>query len=621
MIYGTLEYTEKPVKKQRKAYVLKPSVLLDEFLNEKEGPVKRQSEYQEYEIKKGRWRIKGHQVCVMLSRIIPSCNRPEAGVVEIDDNISNVEHLRWLQMRYPLEVKQKSIWESRIAELENIENKRKGILSLEKREPSKTTFNGTLREFQKEGLDFLLKANGIALLGDDMGVGKTVQVLAYLVTEENALPALIVSPLVTLQNWRREIHRFVRRADGLAPTVKMIREGRSAPLPDADFYVINYELLGKRKEDIERTGIRTIIADEVQNLRNYNTEKYEAITEIGSVSSVKHRIGLSGTPCYNHGNEIWSIVDFLNPGLLGAYSEFAKEFVNWNDSIYEDKRKALYEILTQNIMLRRRKLDVLKELPSKTRYRQQIEVDTEYYDRELNALVEKLEKEIGQNKTSLTQITQAQNALKSGERMIAGVSKVPHVVEFVEEMMEQEEPVVVFVHHLMVHELLKEKLYEYSPSTIVGGQNDFQRQLNIDRFQDGTTKLLIAGLRAGNVGINLTAASYVIFGELDWSPAIHRQAEDRLHRIGQEKPVFAYYLEGKNTFDTVIAGLLVDKKLELDTILGDTQEVDQVSDSETDNLLTFIKNRTGKKLDIDNEAKQKIVEERKIAEELAKESS
>jgi len=140
--------------------------------------------------------------------------------------------------------------------------------------------------------------------------------------------------------------------------------------------------------------------------------------------------------------------------------------------------------------------------------------------------------------------------------------------------MEIEESVVVFCHHKYIHQLLHEKLNKYSPSSIIGGQTDKTRQEQIDAFQAGKTKLMIAGLRAGNVGINLTRARYVIFAELDWSPAIHRQAEDRLHRIGQKNTVFAYYLIGNGTLDDHVANVLVDKSYEIDSIIDAKVEED-----------------------------------------------
>ena len=141
------------------------------------------------------------------------------------------------------------------------------------------------------------------------------------------------------------------------------------------------------------------------------------------------------------------------------------------------------------------------------------------------------------------------------------------LIQFVNEVMETDESIVVFCHHRALHKMLHQNLAEHNPSSIIGGQTLPVRDNEIDRFQKGKTKLMIAGLRAGNVGINLTKARYVIFAELDWSPAIHRQAEDRLHRIGQKNTVFAYYLVGIGTLDEHVVDILVDKELEDDSIL------------------------------------------------------
>ena len=143
--------------------------------------------------------------------------------------------------------------------------------------------------------------------------------------------------------------------------------------------------------------------------------------------------------------------------------------------------------------------------------------------------------------------------------------------------MEIEESVVVFCHHKAIHKLLHEQLTEFSPVSIIGGQSDKDRQNSIDDFQDGKSNLMIAGL-AGNVGINLSRARYVVFAELDWSPAIHRQAEDRLHRLGQKNTVFAYYLVGDGTLDNHVADILVDKGFEIDSIMDGN--VDRNDDGE-----------------------------------------
>jgi SNF2 family DNA or RNA helicase len=410
----------------------------------------------------------------------------------------------------------------------------------------------------------------------------TVQTLAYIATEQNTFPTLIVAPLVTLQNWQREIEKFMKRKsrngrilDDETPTSTIIRVGKSEDLGKYDFYIINYELLFKRYKDLAKLNIRTIVCDEVQNLRSKTTQKYQAIKKLSALESVKYRVGLSGTPIYNRGSEIWPIVDILRPGLLGSFKEFCEYFCYINEKgkaiVLENKRESLRNMLQKHVMLRRKKTDVLSELKEKIRYKEIIDADITYYNNELAKIWQKLENERKEAQTAFDASTAYQRAIQS-ERQAAGVAKLPHVINFVKNIMEIEESVVVFCHHKAIHSLLHQSLAEFRPSSIIGGQTDKDRQQQIDTFQNGDTKLMIAGLRAGNVGINLTRARYVIFAELDWSPAIHLQAEDRLHRIGQKSTVFAYYLIGNGTLDEHVAKVLVDKSYEIDAIMDNKVE-------------------------------------------------
>jgi intein/homing endonuclease len=410
----------------------------------------------------------------------------------------------------------------------------------------------------------------------------TIQSLAYLATEKNAFPVLIVAPLVTLQNWQREISKFLMRKsrngkiiEGQPPTSTIIRVGKSEDIGKYDFYIINYELLYKRHNDLAKLNLRTIICDEVQHLRSKTTQKYHAIKKLASLETVKYRIGLSGTPIYNRGSEIWPIVDILRPGLLGNFKEFCEYFCYINEKgkaiVLENKRESLRNMLQKHVMLRRKKADVLTELKEKVRYKEVIDSDINYYNTELEKIWKKLEEERKEAQTAFDASSAYQRAIQS-ERQAAGAAKLPHVINFVKNIMEIEESVVVFCHHKTIHTLLHQSLAEFKPASIIGGQSDKDRQQQIDSFQNGETKLMIAGLRAGNVGINLTRARYVIFAELDWSPAIHLQAEDRLHRIGQKGTVFAYYLIGNGTLDEHVAQVLVDKSYEIDAIMDNKVE-------------------------------------------------
>ena len=528
------------------------------------------------------WKLTGTRAVSMVARVIPQAwygNGPEEAIVP--DTEHNVKKIKWIMERYPLEIRSKFIWLRKTRHMVIPKRKWTRIEKLRKANPGQQ-FRGTLLNFQREGLDFLVKSSGNALLADEMGLGKTVQTLAYLATEKQTYPALIVAPLVTLSNWQREIQKFLKKrsrngriVEDDNPSSVLIRTGKSQDLGKYDFYIINYDLLHKRIDDLSKLNIKTIVCDEVQHLRSKTTKKYSAVKELASLDSVKYRIGLSGTPIYNRGSEIWPIVDILRPGLLGSFEEFCGYFCYVNEKgkaiVLENKRASLGEELRKHVMLRRKKSDVLKELKEKVRYKEFIDSDINYYHSELDKIWKRLEEEQKTATSAFDKFSAYKRAIQS-ERQAAGIAKLPHVIEFVKNIMEIEESVVVFCHHKAIHELLHKSLKEYSPSAIIGGQTDKVRQDNIDRFQNGESKLLIAGLRAGNVGINLSRARYVIFAELDWSPAIHRQAEDRLHRIGQKNTVFAYYLIGNGTLDDHVANVLIDKSYEIDAIMDEKVE-------------------------------------------------
>ena len=523
------------------------------------------------------WKISGVRAVNMVSKLIPRGwygDKPDEVIVS--DNDENIKKLKMIDDRYPFNILSKSVWKRKIIPLIIKKPRTPKIEKLSQAIPSKQ-FRGELLDFQREGLDFLMKSSGNALLADEMGLGKTVQTLAYLSKEKNAFPALVIAPLVTLTNWQREIEKFLKKKsrngkimENKHPSSVMIRNGKQNDIDESDFYIINYELLHKRLPDLLKLNIKTVVCDEVQHLRSKTTQKYAAVKKLAAKDGVKFRVGLSGTPIYNRGSEIWPIVDILKPGLLGSYKEFCEYFCYVNEKgkaiVLENKRDSLRNQLTKHVMLRRKKSDVLKELKDKVRYPEVIASDEKFYRAELDKIWKKLEEEQKYAQTAFDKSASYHRAIES-ERQAAGLAKLPHVINFVNDIMDIEESVVVFCHHRAIHDLLHRSLSKYNPASIIGGQTDTKRDTEIIRFQKDETKLMIAGLRAGNVGINLNNASYVIFAELDWSPAIHRQAEDRLHRIGQKNTVFAYYLVGNGTLDEHVSDILLDKEYEIDAIL------------------------------------------------------
>lgn len=301
-------------------------------------------------LKPGGWKITGDRAVSMISRLVPEAWYGEnVDEVIVPDSTESVKQIKLIMDRYPLEILSKSAWQRKIVKTLAPKPVLPPVRHKLKRAKTGNQFRGKLLNFQKEGLDFLLKSSGNALLADEMGLGKTVQTLSYVATEKQTFPLLVVAPLVTLNNWEREIEKFLKKKsrngrilESQSPTVTLIRTGKSKDLPKTDIYVINYELLFKRFDDLSKVGIKTIVCDEVHNLRSKTTQKYKSVKKLAALPSVSYRIGLSGTPIYNRGSEIWPIIDIIKPGLLGSFKEFCEYFCYVNEKgkaiVLENKR-------------------------------------------------------------------------------------------------------------------------------------------------------------------------------------------------------------------------------------------------------------------------------------------
>ena len=515
------------------------------------------------------WLLRGGMVSFYANRVILS-SRKSGNDLRIPINPRTTEDILWLKERFDISIQNNEQWNDAVGEMQSFLDRVEKKIEKGSASPSVYAFHGTLKEFQKEGLDFLLKTNGNALLADEMGLGKGVQTLAYLASAPGVFPALIVSPLTVLEHWNREISRFLTSEKGEKLRVQKIREsGENLRIEDADIFLINYDIVHRNKEQLLSIGLKTVVLDEIQGIRHSGTLKKEAIDIISD--GVQHRIGLSGTPIHNYAAEIYNIIDWVSPGFLGSYSEFLIRFF----SPFGGGIPALKDEISRNIMKRRRKMEVVDELPPKNRVFQVIDINKTKYERLLSEAVNGAVKGLLEN-TTLEPIQKkkilmdALDQLPETEREIAALSKLDSIKSFIAETVESDEPLAIYCHHRAMHQELHDMFYWRNPASIIGGQTDEARQENIDAFQKGKTNMMIAGLRAGSLGINLTTAHNVLFAELDWTPAIHWQAEDRLHRIGQQSPVFAYYLIGKGTLDEKIAEVLAAKAAQFEFLFNDT---------------------------------------------------
>ena len=507
------------------------------------------------------WTIKA-EPCVteLAKRLFPGCDGRGRGVARFTAHRRIVGELNWLMLRYPLEIREGDLarWEQALEEARDYAVRREEARrSPEYADPPEGSFAGELLPFQRQGLAFLLSARR-CLLADEMGLGKTVQALAFLATSA-AYPAVIVVPPHLIRNWEREIGRF------LNVRVHVIRGLTPYPLPEADVYLIHYLLLRGWKDELSRQGFRTVIFDEAQELRRNGTGKYSAASLLSE--SCENAIGLSGTPIYNQGGEIWNVVNILDFHFLGDWESFSREWCYGYNSAVVAKPELLGEHLRrEGLMLRRLKSDVLTELAPKRRLVQEIDWDDAVYRELMKPVAEQLNLLRATDDPGRRALIE--DAICQRERQATGLAKAPFVCAFVRALVEGGEKVLLMAHHHAVMDVYQRELKAFRPGFITGRENDRQKDEAAARFMEGRTDLLCVSLRSAS-GLNLQRATCVVFGELDWSPAVHSQAEDRAHRIGQKDSLLCYYLVSPRGSDRDMQDALGLKVSQFVSLMGD----------------------------------------------------
>lgn len=463
-------------------------------------------------------------------------------------------------------------------------------------------FNASLREYQVEGFQWLsrLAKWGVgACLADDMGLGKTVQALALVLDRAENGPTLVVAPASVCRNWVVEIGKFT-------PTLNAILFGegdREAAIEQAganDIIITTYDLLTREAENFTKKKFTTIILDEAQAIKNRATKR----SETAMMLQGDFKILTTGTPLENHLGELWNLFQFINPGLFGSLDRFTEKFAAPIEKYRDENRRDQLRRLVQPFMLRRRKDEVLKELPPKTEIQLTVELSPEeraFYEalrrKALAALESDTEGAGGGQKhlQILAEIMRLRRAachprLVDENADFVDSSKMRLFGEVVEELLENGHKALVFsqfVGHLgLMEAYLKKKNIKYQ--YLDGSTPLNKRQERIEAFQRGDGDLFLISLKAGGVGLNLTAADYVIHMDPWWNPAVEDQATDRAHRIGQEKPVTVYRLVTEGTIEEKILKLHEQKRDLADSLLTGTDVSARLS---ADDLLALIKSR------------------------------
>lgn len=487
------------------------------------------------------WVVKG-EPCVteLAKRLFPGSAGHGRGEARFTAHRRVVGDLHWLMLRYPLTVKaqDEKRWQEALRDAREYALRREAArLMPQSAVPPAGAFEGELLPFQQQGLAYLMQ-NDRALLADEMGLGKTVQALAWL-SSTGLYPALIVPPAHLVRNWEAEIGRFLRIA-GRPPAVHVVKGLKPYALPPADIYVMHYLLLRGWKKELPECGFQSVVFDEIQELRHSGTEKYSAASLLSL--ALDKVVGLSGTPIYNKGGEIWNVVNILDFHFLGDWESFSREWCYGYGNAVVVKPELLGEHLRrEGLMLRRTKKDVLPELPPKRRLVQEIDLDDALYRKLLQPVLEKLTLYAADEELTASRRAILEEQISQEERQATGLAKAPYVCQFVRALLEAGEKVLLFAHHHSVMDAYRKDLKAFSPAFVTGRETGAQKEDAVARFMEGRTDLCCVSLRAAS-GLNLQRAGCVVFGELDWSPAVHSQAEDRAHRIGQEDSLLCYYL-------------------------------------------------------------------------------
>ncbi|MBN1777494.1 MAG: DEAD/DEAH box helicase [Clostridiales bacterium] len=507
-------------------------------------------------------------VTELCKRLFPGAVSRRRGEARFTAHRRIIADINWLMMRYPLSVaeRDKTRWTKALEEARAYVKARQAALRTPARiKPDRASFRGTLTAFQEEGLAFLLRTER-CLLADEMGLGKTVQSLALL-SHITAYPAIVVAPAHLIRNWESEIHRFVQKTGGEPLSIHIVKGLKSYALPQADIYLMHYLLLRGWKQYLAESELEYVIFDEIQELRHSGTEKYSAASLLADHAG--RVVGLSGTPIYNRGAEIWNVINILDFHFLGNYESFTREWCYGYGNQIVLKPELLGDYLRrEGIMLRRTKQDVLYDLPPKRRLVMTIESNHAIYQKLMQQLAGKLDQLRHDEDLTGSQRSVLKMEIEQGERQATGIAKAPFVAQFVRALLEGGEKVLLFAHHHQVMDSYQKDLRAFRPCFITGRETQKQKEASLERFMNGRSNLCCISLRSAS-GLNLQRATCVVFGELDWSPAVHSQAEDRAHRMGQEDSILCYYLVSKGGSDQDMQDALGLKVSQFTALMGD----------------------------------------------------
>lgn len=440
-----------------------------------------------------------------------------------------------------------------------------------------TLLNSGVFPYQVDGISWLNSVEGNGLLADEQGLGKTLQALYFLKLNPDLRPACVVVPASLKINWEREALKWI------GPKVKVVilkgKKPNKKDLKGKEIFIINYDILSAWLPVLCEAGIKILIGDEVQKVKNPKTQQTQAFKELAK--NVGRVIGLSGTPILSRPVEFYTFLNILDPVNFNSWIRYIKRYCGaYQDSYGWHATGAtnvdeLFQKINGKLMLRRKKEEVMKELPEKRFMVVPMEITNQReYQRAADDLISWVAENFGRAKAEKTSNAEALarfNYLKQ----IAAEGKMEFSINWISDFLESNGKLVIFCEHLSVIDQLMEKLVNFNPVKVDGRCNAKSRQDAVDRFQKDDSCRVFIGNAAAETGLTLTAASDVVHLEFPWTPAAMDQRTDRIHRIGQTaNSVGVWHLVAANTIEEEIIELL-DKKRETLTAVLDGKEVAQ----------------------------------------------
>ena len=411
-----------------------------------------------------------------------------------------------------------------------------------------------------------------ALVGDQPGLGKTIEALSWLSLSPKR-PVLVITQASIKRNWYREIEKWLPNS-----TIQILNQGKDTIDSDADFVIINYDLIWRKgiEEQLLKRKFPVVIYDEVTSIKEPSAKRTKTAKKLGR--RAEFNIGLSGTPILNRPIEFYNILNLIDPKQFTSHFKFGMRYCNGfhNGFGYVFKGSSHINELREQIkplMIRRLKEDVLTELPAKSRRTIYIDMPGKYYQEYIaaeNNLVETLQglpsgKVSQEYEDSRMWVLSKLNYL----RHIVGLSKAEEAEEIIKNFVDAGEKLVVFAHHHDVMDLMDEYLTKDKVNHVkVDGRTELtNRQTAIDTFQNDPKCMVFLASTAMGMGVTLTAASNALFVERQWTPGIEEQMEDRLHRIGQTNGVLIHYMQVEHSLDEKMDKLVENKRAVLNEIL------------------------------------------------------